>query len=186
MSLERRTPMKRTGWAKKPSEPKPRPARKPIARKPSTKPVKAPARHRAPDDVEALVLARATVAGQLRCELCGRNVRRERRGELAAAGGWSIHHRMNFGMGGMPAKRAILLQVPSLLVAICGNGTTGCHGDITENRPSRTVLLERGHLVSRDHRDPWGVPILLAGERLVVLDNDGGYTPAPGAPSFGS
>jgi hypothetical protein len=41
----------------------------------------------------------------------------------------SIHHRINRGSGGS-AK----LERPSLLIRMCGTGTTGCHGWVT-NEP---------------------------------------------------
>jgi hypothetical protein len=55
-----------------------------------------------------------------RCQMCGRSIV-----DFPS----SIHHRINRGSGGS-AK----LERPSLLIRMCGTGTTGCHGWVT-NEP---------------------------------------------------
>jgi hypothetical protein len=53
------------------------------------------------------------------CQMCGRSI---------VDYPSSIHHRINKGSGGS-AK----LERPSLLIRMCGTGTTGCHGYVTEH-----------------------------------------------------
>ena len=53
------------------------------------------------------------------CQMCGRSI---------VDYPSSIHHRINRGSGGS-AK----LERASLLIRICGTGTTGCHGWVTEH-----------------------------------------------------
>lgn len=70
---------------------------------------------RIPDKVRAAVLTRAD--GQ--CERCGHSV-----ANIPA----SIHHRRTAGAGGNKHSHYI-----ENLALLCGTGTTGCHGWVTEN-----------------------------------------------------
>jgi hypothetical protein len=79
----------------------------------------------------------------------------------------SIHHRINRGAGGS-AK----LERASLLVRMCGTGTTGCHGYVTTNP---AVAAISGWLLPKNNPDidPTTEPILtFKGWRL--LDDEGG------------
>jgi hypothetical protein len=64
-------------------------------------------------------------------------------------------------------------DLPSNLIALCGSGTTGCHGWV-ESR--RTEALEEGLLV-RQHHDPATTPVLLA-DGWKLLTDDGSSTEA--------
>lgn len=78
-----------------------------------------------------------------RCEICG--------GSLMGVDGMSIHHRKPRGMGG---TIDVAINNPSNLMAICGSGTTGCHGWLESHRE---VAYEKGWLVHR-YDDPAKVP----------------------------
>lgn len=54
---------------------------------------------------------------RMTCQLCG-------------APGTNIHHRMGRGMGG---SRGSWVNAPGGLIVLCGSGTTGCHGWVTEH-----------------------------------------------------
>lgn len=65
-------------------------------------------------------------------------------GPLGTLEGMSVHHRRPRGMGG--TKRPGINEAENLL-ALCGSGTTGCHGRIEANRAesySRGLLLRTG------------------------------------------
>lgn len=66
----------------------------------------------------------------------------------------SIHHRINRGAGGS-AK----LERASLLVRMCGTGTTGCHGYVTEHPKA---AADTGWLLPKNNQDidPITEPIL--------------------------
>ena len=72
---------------------------------------------RVQEETRWLVLGRA----KFFCEFCG--------GDLI--GGVSIHHRRPRMMGG---SRDLRLHQPANLIALCGSGTTGCHGWVESNR----------------------------------------------------
>lgn len=57
--------------------------------------------------------------------------------------GWSIHHRVPRGMGGTKRRD---INSASNLAALCGSGTTGCHGWIEQNRAEG---IKTGFLVSK-------------------------------------
>lgn len=96
-----------------------------------------------------------------RCECCGKALG-ERRGE-----DFSIHHRRCRGMGGTSWFGA---NLTSNLLAVCGSGTTGCHGWIETHRAE---AMASGWLVSR-YKDPFTVPVEIEG-RLVWLTNSATY-----------
>lgn len=92
-----------------------------------------------------------------RCECCGTPLG-DRRGE-----DFSIHHRRCRGMGGTNWFGS---NLPSNLMAVCGSGTTGCHGWIESHRFEAMAL---GYLVSR-YQDPSAVPAQI-GDRMALLTN---------------
>lgn len=80
--------------------------------------------------------------------------------------GTNHHHRVNKSRGG----RDDLCN----LMWLCGSGTTGCHGWVTEN-PERSQ--QRGWSVS-GYRDPATVPVKRRGE-WVMLFSDGDLVTVP-------
>lgn len=93
-----------------------------------------------------------------RCQMCGRSI---------VDYPSSIHHRINKGNGGS-AK----YERASLLIRMCGTGTTGCHGWVT-TEPRRAGLW--GWLLPRNNPDidPTEEPILTY-QGWVLLDDEGG------------
>jgi len=85
---------------------------------------------------------------------------------------WSAHHRRPKGAGG--TRRADVHTLPNLL-ALCGSGTTGCHGWVESNR---TLALTWGFLVPQA-ADPAKMPVLLGGRLWVLLTPDGAYEVSP-------
>lgn len=69
------------------------------------------------EETRWLILGRA----RFHCEFC--------LGDLI--GGVSIHHRRPRMMGG---SRDLRLHQPANLIALCGSGTSGCHGWVESNR----------------------------------------------------
>lgn len=108
-----------------------------------------------------VVLARA----QFCCERCGDALS----GEPGV--GYSVHHRLPRGMGG--SRRHNVTSLANL-VALCGSGTTGCHGWVESNREA---AYEAGWLV-RQAADPALIPVNLFGHGLVFLIADGDYQDA--------
>ena len=101
--------------------------------------------------------------GGFRCEICG--------GSLQGVDGMSIHHRKPRGMGG---TTDIKINSAANLMAICGSGTTGCHGWLESHRE---VAYEKGWLVHR-YDDPAEIPVEVkqgAIKAVVLLDEHGGY-----------
>ena len=99
-----------------------------------------------------------------RCEPCGKTLGDNRGSD------YSIHHRRARGMGG---TRWFGCNLPSNLMAVCGSGTTGCHGWIESHRAE---AMAAGWLVSR-YKDPFTVPVEIEG-RLLWLTNNAGYQEA--------
>jgi 5-methylcytosine-specific restriction protein A len=116
--------------------------------------VKRPRAPRIPPEVGKLISERCDG----RCERCARSL----------STGGDVHHRIPCGMGGSRDRR---LSRPSNLVALCRR----CHDDIESNR---FVALDNGWLVLRLH-DPCKVAISSALHGRVLLDDQGGTTPAP-------
>jgi len=81
----------------------------------------------------------------------------------------SIHHRQPRGMGGTSLPGAHRL---SLLVLVCGSGTTGCHGHLESRRRDAQAL---GWLISKfEAADPQTIPLRWADStRTTCLLDDG-------------
>lgn len=79
--------------------------------------------------------------------------------------GGNYHHRINRSQGGV--------YTPSSALWLCGSGTTGCHGWITDNPE---VAVEKGWSV-KSTGDPLETPVLYRG-KWVLLDDAGGFVPA--------
>lgn len=86
--------------------------------------------------------------------------------------GATVQHRKPRRMGGSSDPA---INRPSNLVWVCGTGTTGCHGHMESQRHEAYV---NGWLL-HDRQTPLLVPVLLWDGRRVVLDDEGGYGPAP-------
>lgn len=99
-----------------------------------------------------------------RCEKCGM--------ALSDTFYYSIHHRTPRGMGG---SREARLNMPSNLVAICGSGTTGCHGQIESDR---TKSMDEGWLVTR-FDEPAEVPLYIYGVGWMYLTDEATYSSTP-------
>lgn len=97
-----------------------------------------------------------------RCQMCGRSI---------VDYPSNIHHRINRGHGG-----SALLERASLLIRICGSGTTGCHGWVTEHA---TKAGELGWVLPKNNPDidPTQERILTHEWGWVLLDDEGGRTP---------
>lgn len=91
------------------------------------------------------------------CERCGNPLRGERGVD------WSIHHRKNRSQGGR--------NVASNLLVLCGDGSSGCHGWVTEH--PALAGDEGTHVPS--WLDPAEVPVTTLG-RTVWLADDGGVS----------
>ncbi|SDD42756.1 hypothetical protein [Auraticoccus monumenti] len=91
-----------------------------------------------------------------RCRRCG-----------TARGPHSLHHRQNRGMGGSRQVNTL-----SRLVVLCGTGTTGCHGWITEH-PAEAYAT--GWLIRKlSPDDPEQIPLVTVyGERFFLLHSGG-------------
>jgi len=111
-------------------------------------------------EVRAQVLSRASY----KCERCGI--------PLSQGFYYSLHHRTPRGMGGTKAER---LNLPSNLVAICGSGTTGCHGFIESNR---VMADDEGWLVSR-YEESAEIPLFIYGVGWRYLTDEGTYSTSP-------
>lgn len=89
-----------------------------------------------------------------RCFRCRRPLRFEDRGR-----GWSAHHRMPRGAGGVGRKDGELARMISDVtncLILCGSGTTGCHGWV-ESR--RAIAEDYGYIVRRGINPPAGIRI---------------------------
>lgn len=112
-----------------------------------------------------------------KCAMCGRGLVRELRGEPGHSGGWSIQHREARGAGGDRRGRRPWLTQAANGVLMCGDGVTGCHGEV-ETR-ERKKGMTAGFVVSAlGMMRPEDVPIQHVLHGLVRLDNDGGFESA--------
>jgi len=125
---------------------------------PARKPMKQRYRPTGPDhEVVDLVLER----DQHSCVCCGENLQGIRGRD------WSLHHRRGRGMG---STRRPETNLPANLVSVCGSGSTGCHGWLTEN----PALGREQGLVLTQQDDPAGVPAA-TWYGVVLLDNRGSF-----------
>lgn len=108
-----------------------------------------------PDKVRKALRKRAEIDDHPCCECCGY--------PYAS----NAHHRRNRSRGGR--------DVLSNLVLLCGSGTTGCHGQVTEHPDDAT---EAGLTIQSEVTPPQDVPVVLRGERVLLAD-DGSVSPAP-------
>lgn len=79
----------------------------------------------------------------------------------------SMHHRRFRSQGGP--------WTPSNILHLCGDGTTGCHGVLTNTRGAREEFEAAGWIVP-SHADWAETPVLRHGEFVILLD-DGGFEP---------
>lgn len=86
-------------------------------------------------------------------------------------GDFSRHHRIPHGAGG-----SARVDRASVVVTLCGSGTTGCHGHIEQYREESEIL---GYLLPKLNADidPEQEPIFVHEFGWVVLGDDGSITP---------
>lgn len=154
--MRRRKPLKRgaglsrgTGLTRKPQGPRQTPA----------KPSKSP-------DLPQWVREAVYLRSGDRCEVAATNACRARGGWFDGVDGRSLHHRRPRRMGG---TRAIDIHDPANLLAVCGNGTRGCHGWIESNR---LAAKENGWLLGAG-ADPVSRACTVRDGRIVLLRLDG-------------
>jgi len=121
----------------------------PIARPRAPKPPK----RRAPLNREGaakVAVARALVhmRSDRICEVCGNQQ------------ATNVHHRKNRSQGGTWAT--------SNLLHLCGSGTTGCHGRITDDHDG---TANRNGWTCKSFEDPATTPCLIRNGRVILLDN---------------
>lgn len=97
-----------------------------------------------------------------RCERCGRDLTDGRTSV-------SRHHRVRRRDGGDRLSNLLLL---------CGTGTTGCHGHVTEHPTEAYASGWSVRALSVD-QDPSTVPVRLADGHWWLLDDQGGKRPVP-------
>lgn len=128
-------------------------------RQPAPKPTKAPP---VPLEVRQAVYQRA--GG--RCEVGATLECRARRGLFDTGTNRTLHHRRPRRLGG---TRAVDIHDPANLLAVCGDGTTGCHGFLESHRK---LALENGWLLNSG-ADPVSRACVLRDGSLVLLREDG-------------
>jgi hypothetical protein len=100
---------------------------------------------------------------------------------LHLAGGvpYSLHHRRDRGSGGTSRPDT---NSPVNLITLCGTGTTGCHGWVTENR-NRLQALRNGWVVplngTPEHTSPALRPVLVHGLGRKYPTHDGQWADRP-------
>lgn len=105
-----------------------------------------------------------------RCQLCGRSI---------VDYPSSIHHRRPRGAGG-----SALLEQPSNLVRLCGDGVRGCHGWLEANRTHAKEIgwiLPKLNLDVRADETP-----LLTVDGWMLLDDFGSRTPCAAPAEVGA
>lgn len=91
------------------------------------------------------------------CVRCGRSL-------FSVAG--SRHHRKLRSQGGK--------HIPSVLILLCGSGTTGCHGWVHGNPAKAT----KGGWYVRSHQTAAEIPVTYWDGSLRYLDDQGGWEAA--------
>lgn len=81
----------------------------------------------------------------------------------------NLHHRRTAGMGGTRRPES---HAGANLMVLCGSGSTGCHGWVTENPD---LARQRGYVV-RQHANPADVPVIVHGVWSWLCD-DGTVVP---------
>lgn len=101
----------------------------------------------------------------------GDNCRRCGCGWAEAGYMFSRHHRIPRGAGG-----SALVDRASIVVTLCGSGTTGCHGWVEQHRADAEIL---GYLLPKLNPDidPEQEPIFVHEFGWVLLGDDGSITP---------
>lgn len=94
---------------------------------------------------------------------------------------WDLHHRLAGGMGGTSRDRDRLCNVIAVLaeahnmgsprLVVDGVAGRSIHTDPGWSRPLGLLLSQS------EPREPWSVPVRLAGRDWVFLDDDGGWLP---------
>lgn len=105
------------------------------------------------DETRFMVLSR----GQFKCERCRQDFMRI---------GVSIHHRRPRMMGGSKNQD---LHKAANLIALCGSGTTGCHGWVENNRAKAKAL---GYLLD-NVESAEEVPFKDLNDKYWLIDNSG-------------
>ena len=83
--------------------------------------------------------------------------------------GNNVHHRITKGMGG---NKSLRVNGLAALVTLCGSGTTGCHGWVTEH-PEEAYRL--GWSIRRSEPDPAeSIPLVDIYGQFFWLTDDGG------------
>ena len=158
--ITRRTELARGGPIRRTSAPV-RDSKR-VAKEPSKRP---PAKRPAASGPAKSVLELIAARDKGRCVRCG-----------AAAS--NTHHRKNRGMGGRRSADAVA-EVNALgsLLSMCGSGTTGCHGDVTNGDTVQAAI--DGYVVGTNTIiDPADVPVK-AYDGWFLYDNQGGRSSCP-------
>jgi hypothetical protein len=100
------------------------------------------------------------VRAGFRCERCGVSIQ---------SIPMSIHHRRPRAMGGTYRPET---NYPSNLMALCGSGTTGCHGYLESHR---SEAIDYGFIVPQ-YEQPNNVPVKTSINGWVLLNDDGTLT----------
>lgn len=98
------------------------------------------------------------------CFYCRRGLSWQLRGSMLA-GGWSVHHRRGRGKQTVSYPHGVVL---------CGTGTTGCHGWVTEHPAlAREYGLSLSRLATTDEFQPAAVRIRDEAGRWWLLTESG-------------
>lgn len=100
------------------------------------------------------------VRAGFRCERCGVSIQ---------SIPMSIHHRRPRAMGGTHRPET---NYPSNLMALCGSGTTGCHGYLESHR---NEAMDYGFIVPQ-YETPNNVPVKTSIHGWVLLNDDGTFS----------
>ena len=172
MTLERRVPMQRGGA--------------PLRRVPLQRATRLP--RQTPARTPRAITPRGRVdTGPTRATRTTVHERDEGRCLVCGGPAVNVHHRQGRGMGGRQGAARAASNASPLLMSLCGSGTTGCHGWITD--PPRGVTADHlralGYVVRRSTRDPGQVPVWTWRNQWVRLDllDDHGHPTAVNLPA---